>query len=446
MTQILLHAHDSWVRRRPFKHYASYEAPLRRYELKAPNLRQNLCSLRLVSRVLCQVATPLLFRHVIISVDDGIDRLVSLSRSPLRHLVLRLELGTGSRYDYFEHDKGTEDKCLAYMTRLAIVIHSALPRFSEIQSLKFDFSDIPYGENWEQDTTDFFESMATALRRSQLEKLDEVHLWLPLAFDFGYFLDDQEATSYSTESLFKRLAYLDLRFQGSTDEGEGLEIRSHQPNEEYAKCMHQLLSLAPNVHTLWLEGDLILDHSAFSPSLRLKTANLESLYMHATALTAIIRQSMETLEKVVMRGVYLESGTWEEIMLAMSGLPLLVDLFIETCGYCNRTDVTSHCHRPVPGHTENGSSYDPTYDFIIETGRSGDIDALGNVLVRMHKNKCRLYGDSYGGADLEGGAQIGDNELGARLLKEYVRKRFGTEGSESEMSDSESEDGLIVLY
>ena len=31
----------------------------------------------------------------------------------------------------------------------------------------------------------FFESMATAVHKSQLDKLDEFHTWLPLPFDFG---------------------------------------------------------------------------------------------------------------------------------------------------------------------------------------------------------------------------------------------------------------------
>ncbi|UPK93003.1 hypothetical protein LCI18_003938 [Fusarium solani-melongenae] len=92
LRQIILHAHDPWVKRRPFGDYDSYEAPPRRYELKAPKLCKNLRSLRLVDHTLCQAVTPLLFRHVVISVNGGIDRLLSLSRSPLRRFVLRLGL------------------------------------------------------------------------------------------------------------------------------------------------------------------------------------------------------------------------------------------------------------------------------------------------------------------------------------------------------------------
>lgn len=342
--------------------------------------------------------------------------------------------------------KIAEDECLAYMTRLAIVIHSALPRFSQIQSLKFDFPSIPYSDNWEQDNADFFESMATAMRRSKLEKLDELHIWLPLAFDFGYFLDDNYGTGYSTKALFERLAYLDLNYQESTGEGQGVGFRSHQPNEEYSKYVRQLVSLAPNVHTLWLEGDhVLLDHTAFSPSLRLNSLDLQGLTMNASVLTAIIRQSNETLQKAVMRGVYLESGTWEEILSAMSELPLLVDFFIETCGYSFEPEA-AHYRSSVLNHHEYESSYDLTYDFFMETKRSSDIDALGDVLVRLHKNKCRLHGDSYGEADvLKGEAQVGDLELRARLLKACVRKRFCIEGSESEELEGESGDELVAL-
>ena len=109
-----------------------------------------------------------------------------------------------------------------------------------------------------------------------------------------------------------------------------------------------------------------------------------------------------------MRGVYLESGTWEEILLAISELPLVDSFFfIETCSYSFESEAAHH--RPsVLDHSEYGSSYDPTYGFLMETNRSSDIDALGDVLVRLHKNKCRLHGDSYGeAADLEVEAQMG---------------------------------------
>lgn len=82
----------------------------------------------------------------------------------------------------------------------------------------------------------------------------------------------------------------------------------------------------------------------------------------------------------------------------------------------------------------------------METNRSSDIDGLGDILVRMHKNKCRFHGDSYGeAADLEGKAQMGDIELRAKLLKAYVRKRFCIEGSESEESEGEPEDELVAF-
>ncbi|RSL85279.1 hypothetical protein CDV31_016589 [Fusarium ambrosium] len=450
LQEIFLYAHDPRMQHRPFEDYESYEAPLRRLELKAPNLRKNLCSLRLVNRALCQAVTPLLFRHIVISVESGIDRFLALSKSPLCRLVIRLELGARARWvhdgrGYLQDNRIAKGECLAYMTRLAIVIHSALPRFSEIHSLKLDFPEISYADNWEKDTADFFESMATAVRKSQLDKLDELHIWLPLAFDFGHFLDDNDATGHSTGSLFKRLAYLDLHYEGSTDEHQGLEFRSHQPNIEYTKYLHQLLSLAPNVHTLWVEGDdLLLNHSAISPSLRLKSLDLQWLSINASTLTAIVRQSIETLQRVVMRGIYLESGTWQEILSAMSELRLLVDFFIETCGYLQESRAAHY--RPSIGPSANGPSYDPKYYFFIETIRRRDINTLRDVLVRMHKNKRRLHGDSYlAPAGLEGEAQMGDIELRAKVLRAYYRNRHCIEGTESGESEDESEDELFAF-
>jgi hypothetical protein len=194
---------------------------------------------------------------------------------------------------------------------------------------------------------------------------------------------------------------------------------------------------------LWVEGDdLLLDRSAFSPSLRPKLLDLQNLSISATALTEIVRRCNETLQKVVMRGVYLEPGTWEEILLAMSELPLLVDCFIETCDYGRES---AH-YRPSVEPSENSSSCNPTYDFFIETNRSSDVNALGDVLVRIHKNKCRLHGDSYSTpAGLEGEAQMKDSKPRARLLRAYVRKGYCIEGSESEESEDDLENELFAF-
>ncbi|KAM0421427.1 hypothetical protein ACHAPT_010781 [Fusarium lateritium] len=280
--------------------------------------------------------------------------------------------------------------------------------------------------------------MATAMRRSRLDKLDEVDLWLPIAFDFGHFLDDEDATGdcESTESLFKRLSYLDLHYVHSTEEGQGIEFRAHHTNKTYDKYVRQLLSLAPNLRTLWVEGPadyLFLNHSAFSASLRLKSLDLDSLSIGADDFSAVVRQSADTLEKLVMRGIYLTSGTWEEILVTMSELPLLVDFFIETCGYGTETAD----YRPPSLHHSQ-------YDWFLETNRDEDLDALEGVLIRLQENKRRVYGDNYEAAELEQQTtQTKGIEPKQRLLRAWLEARFSIEDSGSEASDSWTEDSEL---
>ncbi|KAH7176201.1 hypothetical protein EDB81DRAFT_772111 [Dactylonectria macrodidyma] len=452
LQQILLHVHDGFERHR----FGGYVPPLGRYELKGINLRANLCSLRSVNRLFHQLVTPLLFQHVVISSSSGVQRFQKLSKSPLlRHLVRRLEICVEVQpvTDFGTYDamlKKNKKKNLKYLARLAIVIHTTLPRFSGVKVLKLDFEDIPYNLNREQDvwppvccyvqdTANLFESLATAMRRSQLDKLDEVDLSLPLAYDFGYFLDDDQTDTggYSTRALFQQLKYLSLHYGQSTDDGEGIEFRYRVSNEKYDKYIRQLLPLAPNIHSLKLKGSdiLMLDQSAFSP-LCLRSLSLESLSIDGDAFTALIQQST-ALDEVILRGVYLESGTWKEILSAMSQSPI-TSFYIETCGYQREGESADFCP-PNPGSRPD--------DAYIETTEADDLDACEAVFSRLRKNKRRLYGSTYNeAADLERrSAEREQIEFKSAVLDEYLKRKFAAEEAAEEddtfgSSDTETTD------
>lgn len=345
--------------------------------------------------------------------------------------------------------KTNEDKNLKYLARLAIVIHSTLPRFSGLKILKLDFTAIPYRldrENydlgspdgyWEQDTANLFESLATAMRRSQLDRLDEVDLSLPLAFDFGHFLDDDDDNDddtkpHSTRALFQRLKHLRLTYEHCTDEGEGVEFRWRQPNEEYDKYIRQLLLLAPNIHSLTLQGSdvLMLDQPAIAP-LRLRSLDLQSLSITGDAFTALIQQSI-ALEDVILRGVYLESGTWKEILSAMSQLPI-TSFYIETCGY--QIEGENGDFRPLsPGFRPS--------DAFIETTEADDLDACEAVFSQVQENKRQIYGSKYDeAADVERrGVELRTIEMKWDALTEFMKRRHAAEVSEDESSEVEITD------
>lgn len=420
------------------------------------NHRANLSCLRLVNRLFHQLVTPLLFQHAVISSKSGVKRLQQLSRIPLlSRLVRRLEICVDvepvNGFDEYIADlKRNEDRNLAYLGRLAIVIHSTLPRFSNLEVLKVDLVDIPYrlerdyedlaSLSWEQDTPNLFESLATAMRTSQLDKLNEVDLSLPLAYDFGHFLnhdtnedgDDHDAKGHSMAALFQRLKYLKLCCGLSTDDGEGIEFRYLQPNEEYYKNIRQVLALAPNIHSLTVNGSvgLMLDQPELSP-LHLRSLNLNSMSIPGNTLTALIHQST-ALSDVVLRGVYLESGTWKKILLAMSQSPI-ISFFIQTCGY--EMEGESGVFRPEDPGSRPSDAY-------IETTEADDLDACEAVFTRLRENKRQKYGSNYDEhADLER-RRIEPEEVKVRweMLDEHLRTIFARRVSEDDSSHDEITD------
>ncbi|KPM45275.1 hypothetical protein AK830_g1289 [Neonectria ditissima] len=417
LREILRHVHDGIERHR----YARRYPPPDRFELKGIDFRENLCSLRSVNRVFHKLVTPLLFQHALITSGSGVLRLQQLSKSPLRRLVRRLEICVEvhpvADFDLYETKlEENKDRNLMYLGRLAIAIHSAFPRFTGLKILKLDFVDIPYnfdletdhvlstvcmsGCRWEQDTANLFESFATAMRRSQLDDLDEVDLSLPLAFDFGHFLDenndeddnDGDAKKYSMKAFFQRLKSLRLHCGRSTDDGEDTEFRFRQPNEEYDKYIRQLLPLAPNINSLKLMGSdfFRLDQSAFAP-LHLRSLMLSSLSTTGDAFTALVQQST-ALEEVILEGVYLESGMWKDIFWAMSQSSI-TSLYVEFCGY-HWDGESAHFRPPNPGSRRS--------DSYIETTEVEDLDAYKAVFARVRANKRRLFGSNYDeAADVE---------------------------------------------
>ena len=125
--------------------------------------------------------------------------------------------------------KQNEKEVLRYLSQLAVVIHTTLPRFSNVEVVRLDLEDMAYNLRldakpwprrccWEEDTANLFESLATALRRAQLRKLDELDLPFPLAYDFGCFLEDVDTDGFSTKDLFKTLKYLGIHSSRATDD------------------------------------------------------------------------------------------------------------------------------------------------------------------------------------------------------------------------------------
>ncbi|WZH49983.1 hypothetical protein QYS62_011212 [Fusarium acuminatum] len=397
----------------PFPTFTSRQPSLGQYESKAVNLRKNLSSLRRVNRLFRQVANPLLFQHVVICTSNvksssgisGTMRLQQLAREPeLREMVRRLEIcgvysgGSSSYYPTFEQ----KDHDLKYLGRLAVVIHSTLPRFTGLKILKLDFQNIPYEYKrdsdlpalrkccWVQDTANMFESLATAMYRSGLDKLEELDLSLPLAYDFGHFLDiGDEPKLYSARAFFQQLKRLKVCYNNSAEQGRSLEFRAHQRNQDYDKNVRQLISLGVNLESLAVAGpgnDLLKLDSTALASLEPKSLDLKCLAITGEALSDLFNRSKK-LRKVALTRIYLRSGTWEDVLKPLS-LSNITSFHIETCVYEREGESAEF----IPLHRREQTEVDAGY---IETSRAGDIESCKSVFARVHENMRQVHGSSY---------------------------------------------------
>ncbi|KAF5588638.1 hypothetical protein FPANT_6556 [Fusarium pseudoanthophilum] len=462
LQEIVSYLHDGYERHR----FGGYDPPLGQHEIAGIKRRSYLASLRAVNLLFYDLVTPILFQHAIIysgsvirrwgvtavtsSGVTGTARLVKLSKNPqLREIVRRLEicLKIKGPNDFQEYKPVIEerDKDLEYMARMGSVIHSALPRFTNLKILKLNFEDIPYSYSqdfddpgmgscsWVQDTENFFESLATALYRSGLKNLEELDLSLPLAYDFGHFLeDDDEGGPASPKEFFKRLKRLSVHYGHCTEEDEDLEFRYNQSNHKFDRYLRELIPLATNLDTLKVKGPdvLVLDLLSLEP-LTLEVLDLQSLSITGEALIALFERST-ALREVVLMGVYLESGTWVDILTALSKTTL-TDFYIETCGYQKEGDTILR----VPINQMDQANQDDSY---IETNRSEDLDACELVFARVHENMRKIHGDKYDEAAAEKKREMLHQDIIRKTgsLGEFCR-RFFAEIEQEEDSDEDED-------
>ncbi|KAI6294539.1 hypothetical protein MCOR34_009692 [Pyricularia oryzae] len=113
-------------------------------------------------------------------------------------------------------------------------------------------------------------------------------------------------------------------------------------------------------------------------SLRLKSLSLKRVSISSHVLISLIEQCKNTITSIELRRVELNSDTWQEVLLRVSGLSNLLDFVIDSSGY-SRDGTSSHLRPwllPPPDDPED-----------IETHNFLDIYALGNVQRRVNINR-----------------------------------------------------------
>ncbi|KAF4990837.1 hypothetical protein FGRMN_8218 [Fusarium graminum] len=461
LLEVVSYTYDGYERHR----FGGYDPPLGQHELRGINRRDNLCALRCVNKLLHQLVTPILFQHVMIygstastihgkNSVHGATRLQRLAKEPsvcklVRRLEISLLLRRVGQFETYKPTDEMKDIDLTYLGRLAAVIHSTLPRFTNLKVLKLNFEDISYKHIldretidgrvrpcWVEDTKILFESFAMAICRSGLDKLEELDLTLPLAYDFGHFLDNgDEPEGQSKAVLFRQLKRLRINCEGSVEHGEGLKFRYEQPNEEFDVFIRRLLPLAPNLDSLAVKGSdvLKLDNASLA-AFRLQRLNLNDVIPTSDALISLFKRSAG-LREVVLQGICISSGTWEDILSALSKTSI-TSFYIETCGY--QQEGESALNYPFdPSEQPNGDSN------YIETNRPGDIDACESVFMRVHENMRQIYGSRYdeAAAERRRKAQHGEIEVKMESLSVFIQHMVAR-GDLSEDMDSLDHDSL----
>lgn len=191
---------------------------------------------------------------------------------------------------------------------------------------------------------------------------------------------------------------------------------------------------------------LVLDSLSLEP-LTLEVLDLQSLSITGESLIALFQRST-ALREVVLMGVYLESGTWVDILTALSKTTL-TEFYIETCGY--QKDGETILRVPV-----NPTAQAKQDDSYVETNRAEDIDACDLVFARVHENMRKLYGSRYDQAAAEKKREVLHEDIIRKTgsLGEFCRRFFAEieqvedtdEDEDSSELDSEDDEENIVDF
>lgn len=304
---------------------------------------------------------------------------MKISQSPYALHVCQLDFG----FDKFSSTTKTAD--LSYIEDLSGCLSSLLVRFPNLAALEFNEppSSVPQVQR-----KLYMDTVASVLRYVPLPNLTELEIKFPITHDFGrFFPTNPSFLQIPTRDIVQRLRHLGLYVCAYTDQHDQrhwltpiLPEYAALPNDNFASRLFRIAEIAPNLESLAIHSVNILDIDflAFPYSLCLRSLCLGGVSISSDILLLLFDQSAKRIKYIDFWLVKLKSGTWQQVLLHMCKLPLLLDINIDFGGY-STTGSSSHlASRIAP---------DPHYRPNIETENSLDFSALGVLQRQVNSNR-----------------------------------------------------------
>lgn len=304
-------------------------------------------------------------------------RLSRLSRSAYAADVRQIDLGLDPY--------GSTDEYQLYVEDLAGLLSSCLARFPRLSAL--EVHGLPSSLSQEK-TRVFVNTIVAALRYVPLPNLTELEISFPITHDFGKLFNDKASpTRVPIEHVLGSLRHLSLSVTEYTDiigqrywRTPVSSANAALPNESYTIYLSRLVQAAVNLDSLAISSTdiLNLDNIEFASSLRLRSLCLSSVSISSFRLTSLIEQCEDTVKRIHLNLVKLNSGTWRDVLMQMCKLPRLHFFFIESVGYSLTGSSSDLATRLLP---------QPDDPDDIETHDSFDLYALGNLQRQVNANR-----------------------------------------------------------
>jgi hypothetical protein len=180
------------------------------------------------------------------------------------------------------------------------------------------------------------DTVASVLRYVPLSNLTELEIKFPITHDFGRFFPIYPSSlQIPVGDIVQRLRHLGLSVCAYTDHRDQrfwsktiLSEYAVLPNDNFASRVFRIVEIAPNLESLTIHSVNILDIDflAFPSSLCLRSLHLVGVSISSNTLLSLLNQFAKRIRYIDFWLVKLKSGTWQQVLLHMCKLPLLLDI------------------------------------------------------------------------------------------------------------------------
>lgn len=364
--------------------------------------KQDIANLRLVNAHLASSVQHLLFQNVKLRLDpkagtssDWLANLVRLSRSELAGHVKSLNITLSGIDEYSsEEDRDAGKRVEIFFQDLAQCLPLCVQAFRNLRSLDMLYRHCDFWKHWPDDFMEFVPldycqqintMVATILTHTSLDCLRDLTIRLPCTRDIHTIMEYDSDGTYSqcrlplarTMSCLRSLSLELCDFSGPNghrynERPPSMLLQTFGLQEHYAQSLFDFASMARNLESLAISCTAPLNFDLFVKNrlYNLKNLSLNNVNTTGEQLLRFLAQNQSSLETICLTQVYLMSRTWEDVFVQLRGFPLLLKVWIESCGYAADGDSSQFRIDPWPDYVDVES---------LESTRSRDKYALGDV-------------------------------------------------------------------